>query len=253
MIVRPLRRRLRTVLERRLGAPSVPAALAHLERQGFRPAMVFDVGAYRGDFARDCLARWPDASIVCFEPQRRMAGALAAVAAAAAGRMHVFPVLVGASERDHVALHEAGTASSVLVETAGPQHPAAPYPMTTIDRTVAQHCAGRPPDLLKLDVQGYELEALKGAEGSLPGIGAIVTEINLLDLHEGVPLLAEVVAWLAARGFVAYDLGGLMRRPLDGALWQIDMIFVPVDSPLRRDKRWGVQEPHRQEPAPDAG
>jgi FkbM family methyltransferase len=163
--------------------------------------------------------------------------------AAAGGRVRVFPVLVGASERDRVALHEAETASSVLAETAGPRHPATPYPMTTIDRVVAEHFAGRPPDLLKLDVQGYELEVLKGAEGSLPGIGAIVAEINLLDLHREVPLLADVVAWLAARGFVAYDVGGLIRRPLDNALWQMDMVFVPTDSPLRCDKRWSSRSP----------
>lgn len=242
MIVRPIRQRLRKILERRLGVPSVAHALDHLNRQGFSPTTIFDVGAYRGDFARDCLARWPHTTIACFEPQRSKIEALQSFSSTTGGQVRVFPTLIGASERDQVVLHEAGTASSVLVETAGPLHPGACYPMTTIDRVVAQHFDGRPPDLLKLDVQGYELEALKGGVASLPGIGVILTELNLLDLHQEVPLLAEVVAWLAAQGFVAYDLGGLMRRPLDGALWQVDMIFVPVGSPHRHDKRWGRQD-----------
>jgi hypothetical protein len=46
----------------------------------------------------------------------------------------------------------------------------------------------------------------------------------------------EVVAWLAARGFVAYDISGLTRRPMDDALWQADMVFLRKDDPLRRDK-----------------
>jgi hypothetical protein len=39
-------------------------------------------------------------------------------------------------------------------------------------------------------------------------------------------------------GFVAYDICGLARRPLDQALWQADFIFVPRASSLRSDKRW---------------
>jgi hypothetical protein len=45
-----------------------------------------------------------------------------------------------------------------------------------------------------------------------------------------------MVAWLFGRGFVAYDICGLTRRPLDDALWQADLIFVRNDDPLRRDK-----------------
>ncbi|MDX1539777.1 MAG: hypothetical protein R3349_00095, partial [Geminicoccaceae bacterium] len=109
MIIRAVRRRLRTILERRLGVPSVPAALAHLHRQGFSPTTVFDVGAYRGDFARTCLARWPAATVACFEPQRRMTALLESAAAATAGRIRVFPVLLGSSEQSRVTLHEVET------------------------------------------------------------------------------------------------------------------------------------------------
>jgi hypothetical protein len=66
----------------------------------------------------------------------------------------------------------------------------------------------------------------------------VLAEVNLLDLHKNVPLLADLVGWMSERGWVAYDICGLTRRPLDHALWQADMIFVPSDSPLRADKHW---------------
>jgi hypothetical protein len=47
-----------------------------------------------------------------------------------------------------------------------------------------------------------------------------------------------LIAWLNERDWVAYDICGLTRRPLDQALWQADLIFVPRNSPLRADKRW---------------
>jgi hypothetical protein len=66
----------------------------------------------------------------------------------------------------------------------------------------------------------------------------ILVEVNLLDIHKDVPLVAEIITWLNARHWVAYDICGLTRRPLDKTLWQVDMIFVPHNSSLRSDKRW---------------
>ena len=50
--------------------------------------------------------------------------------------------------------------------------------------------------------------------------------------------LRGVDGWLAERGWVAFDICGLTRRPLDDALWQADMLFAPGTSELRRDKKW---------------
>ena len=112
------------------------------------------------------------------------------------------------------------------------------FPQTTIDVAVRSLYGGRAPEMLKLDVQGYELWVLKGAEESLPGIRVILAEVNLLDIHKGVPLLHEVTDWLFQRGYVAYDICGLTRRPLDDALWQADMIFIRRDDALRADKSY---------------
>jgi hypothetical protein len=129
------------------------------------------------------------------------------------------------------------TASSVLEEHIQQSAPVKSHPMRTVDRVVRDRGAS-PPDFLKLDVQGYELEVLKGAEESLNSLQVILAELNFLDIHKNVPLVSEVIAWLDERGWVAYDVCGLTRRPLDGALWQADLIFVPKDSPLRTNKAW---------------
>jgi len=58
-------------------------------------------------------------------------------------------------------------------------------------------------------------------------------------MYHNNPLLHEVTAFLHQHGFVAYDICGLMRRPLDMALAQVDMLFVPEQSPLRACKHYG--------------
>lgn len=133
--------------------------------------------------------------------------------------------------------YQAETASAVLVEHEQ-AHPTVERPMRRLDDMKERLSFGEF-DLLKLDVQGYELEVQRGAETSLRSTQAILAEVNLIDIHKDVPLLPEFVHWLRERGFVPYDICGMTMLPLDDALWQIDMPFVPIDSPLVRDKQWG--------------
>ena len=194
------------------------------------------MGAYRGDFARQCKKVWPKARIACFEPQNSILPELHQYALQNS-QIDVYEDLLGAEGNSKVVLNEAETASSILLEKAGPKHPKATYQMRTI-KSVIESETHQAPDLLKLDVQGYELEVLKGASTCLDEVSVIPAELNLIDIHENVPLMDQVVGWLAERGWVAFDICGLTRRPLDGALWQADFVFVPLDSSLRKNKRW---------------
>jgi FkbM family methyltransferase len=232
-----LRQKIRHYLNRRLNVPEIPTALDRLASIGFQPKQIFDVGAYRGEFAQSCLHVWENANISCFEALESQVAQLQKLAEQNPA-ITVFPVLLGAEVREKVPLHKAETASSVLVEHIPQDFPISFHPMQTVDQVVQDFFGGHSPDFLKLDVQGYELEVLRGAEKSLSSLQVILAEVNLLDIHQNVPLLADILTWLNERDWVAYDICGLTRRPLDKALWQADFIFVPRDSSLRSDKRW---------------
>jgi FkbM family methyltransferase len=232
-----IRSYIRERLARRLQVPQIPFALERLAKVGFQPAQIFDVGAYEGEFAKCCLGIWSNAKVACFEPLEHKVIQLQQLASRNPARQ-VFPGLLGAKALDKIPFHESETGSSVLVDHSPQNFPVTFQPVRTVDQIVQEHFGDRSPDLLKLDVQGYELEVLKGAEKSLPNMQAILAEVNLLDIYKDVPLFAEVVAWLNDRDWVAYDICALTRRPLDQALWQADFIFVPRNSPLRANKRW---------------
>lgn len=54
---------------------------------------------------------------------------------------------------------------------------------------------------LVLDVQGAELEVLRGGADDLSDFIGIVSEVSLRELYKGAPLLEELVSWLSAREF----------------------------------------------------
>jgi len=212
---------LKRELRRSLPIPDTEACLSRMLRNGFQPKLVIDVGAYVGDWTRMCRRVFPNASILMIEPQAATQGALQQIAA-----------------EGESPFYEAQSGSSVLTEWAREgQQATATIDMTTLDAVTAD-TAFAAPDLLKLDVQGYELEILKGAPRALASTEAVLMEVNFIDIHSGAPLFHEAVQFMAEHEFRLYDIGTFFRRPFDAALWQADVVFVKFSSPLVSSKRW---------------
>jgi FkbM family methyltransferase len=56
-------------------------------------------------------------------------------------------------------------------------------------------------NILVLDIQGYELHALKGAVEILPYLDCIYTEVNFIEMYEGCALIEEIDQFLNQFGF----------------------------------------------------
>lgn len=220
------KRHLKTAL---FEAPDTEASLRRMQRLGFNPAVVIDVGAYIGEWTRGFKRIFPSARILMVEPQPSHLDRLRPVAAAFNG-VELAPVLCGAQERGSVPFHMCESARPTVVSTIS-------VPMTTFDKFTANKVFARP-DFLKLDIQGYELEVLRGGELALASADAVLMEVNLLGILDGAPLFHEATQFMSERGFQVYDICSFFRRPYDGALWQVDVIFVRSSSLLVASKRW---------------
>ena len=113
-------------------------------------------------------------------------------------------------------------------------------PMRRLDSLLP--CDMARPVLLKVDTQGHELAVIEGARELLPTIDAVILETSMMEFRTGIPIFHEVIAAMAARGFVVYDLLEGHERLLDGALAQVDVAFVPKMCSLRADKRFFSNE-----------
>ncbi len=219
------------------GMIGMRASVGNMRRNGFYPASIIDVGAYQGDWSRMARGIYPNVPIYMLEANPEQEPFLsAAIQELGAADFHI--ALLGANSTERVAFHVRGTGSSVLPENTATPCSIAQLPMTTLDRVLlaAKPYAG--PYFLKLDVQGFELEILRGAEEVLQNTEVAMLEVSLLEYNQGAPLFAEVVAFMAARNFVLYDVSGFFRRESDGALYRIVLLFVRESSALRARKRF---------------
>ena len=110
--------------------------------------------------------------------------------------------------------------------------------ITMIDTLLAGPYRSTHPDLVKLDVQGFEVEALLGAQTLFGKTEVFILETSLFKFNPRVPTTREVISCMADRGYELYDITEFLRRPYDGALGQIDLAFVKDRGMFRTTPLW---------------
>jgi FkbM family methyltransferase len=214
-------------------APNPNYLLKAISSRGFSPKMVVDVGAYKGDWSAMVKSIWPHCDLVMIEPNPEQTTSLKSVAAQLGATLYTH--LMGAIDGEEVEFQIMASGSSIFPERSDVPRKTVTRQLRTLDSILRSH---KPVDLLKIDAQGYELQILAGADHILPNVEAVILEVSLIEVNQGCPLFHEVISYMYERGFVAYDILELHRRPLDGALFQADIFFSRPESALRRDKRF---------------
>ena len=225
-------------LRRRAGAITMRGRLENLRTAGFQARRIIDAGAFQGDWTRLALAVFPGAGVLMIEPQTTHRDALAALTSSHPG-VKLRHGLLGAKTQKVRFLIE-GTNSRVI--PGGWDPPAGSRIEERQLETLADIATQEgftECDLLKLDLQGHELEALSGAGELFGRCEVIIAEASWLRIGD-VPLAHEVIARFGSAGYRLYDVFGHNYRPLDRALWQTDFVFVRTDSPLLADLRWSA-------------
>ena len=107
----------------------------------------------------------------------------------------------------------------------------------TIDHLLEGHLVADDELLIKLDLQGFELEALRGATATLSRAAVVLTEVSFYaQAYE--PPVADLVAFLRRANFDLYDIASIYARPRDNRPRQGDFVFVRRDSRLMKDTAW---------------
>jgi FkbM family methyltransferase len=229
--------RSRRRLGRLRGTAAHRLALGHIDTlelleliRPLHPNVIFDIGANEGTWTLLAKAVYPDAEVHAFEPlevhRRRFSAATHALPG-----ISLHPVALGSkSGTQTMEVLVQSDASSLLSMTAEcgrlyglTTGTPVPVPVRTLDALMLEKTVAAP-HLVKLDVQGYEMEVLRGGEQALRSAAAVISEVSFIELYKGQCLFNDLSGFLAERGFRLFALGE--RTSVGRRLVQADALFV---------------------------
>jgi FkbM family methyltransferase len=221
--------------------PNRFGAIQHFMRRmagaGHRPDIIIDGGAHSGWFALAAHAAFPEAEIRMIEPQPSCAPILKGLADRHG--LHFHPVAI-TSERKVVRMicDEVGLDTGANIAQAGELGRAnLEVQGVSLDELFAADCRSDVRVLLKLDLQGHELEALRGATRLLRSTDLVLTEVSFF-VQMADPTIAEIVRFCDEAGFDLYDVVAIAGRRRDDRARQADFVFVRRNTALWADRSW---------------
>jgi FkbM family methyltransferase len=200
-------------------------ALQRLKAKGFQPAAVYDIGAYRGGWTQLASQVFPNATFILFEANADNAKHLRAA------RLAYFTVALAAEDGEKTLfLPREGDATGTSLYRENSAHYDAGnlvvrnVATARLDTLVAAQ--GLPPaGLIKIDVQGAELDVIAGAKMALSHCEALIVELSLASYNKDAPLIGETLPAITQQGFRCIDICELHRSPT-GSVLQADFLFA---------------------------
>ena len=226
---------LRRILKRKAGVPDTWNSLIQLkDKHRFYPKVIFDIGAYKGDWTKMCFKICPKSKFYLFEPQDYLRKYLNSFQ----NKNIVYEnILFGDQDNKEVKFYQFRTSSQVL--KFGENIPSVKKRTRSLDNYIKENKI-ESIDILKIDVQGYELNVLKGAISSLGMIEILIIEVSFLEIYEKSPLASRIIKFLDENNFQIFDIVDFKYRPLDNNLFQVDMFFINKKSNIINDKRYSL-------------
>jgi len=208
---------------------------------GFQPKTVVDVGVASG--TPELYRAFPDSYFLLIDPLKEFESDLMSILQRYKGS---YILAAAGSSSGHVKFnvhdnHLGG--SSLYKESMGTEADGheVTVQMIRIDQILKdKQLYG--PYLMKVDVQGAELDVLEGAQQTLLETEVVVLEVFLFEFMKGAPQFFDVASYMKNHDFVAYDIILDWNRPLDNALGQIEIVFVKEKGLFRQDHSYSTVE-----------
>ncbi len=215
--------------------------LEDLRARRFSPRGIIDVGANEGEWTRVALSIFPQTPVLMIEPQDEMEKPLSE--------------LTKTNPNCHLIKAGAGAKNGELLQTIWDDFQGSSFlpaedtallktgkqrktRIVTLDGVLARDYPHFLPDLVKLDIQGFELEALSGAESLFGRTEIFILEASLFPFMPNQPIVREIISFMAARQYELYDIPVTRRRPHDGDLGLVDLAFAKAKGLVRKFTDW---------------
>ena len=200
----------------------------------YKIATIIDVGANEGQFAEKIIGVFPTAQVHCFEPLEPVFNKLQQHFKA---NKNITLYNCGLGEKNEEKIihsNEYSPSSSMLemldLHKTSFDFAVAAEPVKIILKRLDDVLEKIPvkPMLLKIDVQGYEMQVLKGGENILQLADIVILETTFVPLYKEQPLFADIYTYMVAKGFSYAGNIEQLLSPKNNQILQADAVFIKL-------------------------
>jgi FkbM family methyltransferase len=176
--------------------PNIPEPhIDYLKTLTIAPKVIYDIGSCVGSWTKEALAIWPDARVIMFDANENFEDLYK-------DREYHIGVLSDADYKTvkwfNDIIHPSGNSYYREVSNSNENY------ITKTTRTLDSIVRARNfplPDLIKIDVQGSEVDILKGAADVLKNARDIIVELQHVEYNKGAPLAPKSMKFIESLGY----------------------------------------------------
>ena len=193
-----------------------------LLEENFKIETVYDIGAFKGEYTKALQRILPDSTFYLFEANPIHEGSLKTL------HQPYFIEVLSDIEKNEKWYSIGGTGDSLYRENQDVYDSITPIIRSTrtLDSLIEEHQL-KLPDLIKLDVQGAEINVLRGGSKAVSNCSLICMEIPILNYNIGAPKVNEYLTYMESMGFIPIEV--LEVHKASGVIIQLDIAFVRKD------------------------
>lgn len=199
-----------------------------------QPTRIIDIGAHKGEMSKLFHRLWPNAHIIAIEANKDHISTLESL-----GKwITVHHALLGDEEKiveyyRMTSKYYIDTGNSIYVENtmyfSPGNYETIKKKMSTLDNIIVDKLPHL--DIIKMDVQGAELDIIRGGERIINNARILIIEVSILQYNKGAPLFDTIYKELSNRGWVLVDIIE-NHYSTHGDLLQIDIMVIKDGDPL---------------------
>lgn len=220
--------------------PTCIERLEHAKKLGFSPNIIFDGGAFKGLWSVAVNKLFPKAQIVLMEPNTYVSNTIKSNTEKFNPPAILEIIAIGEAEGESTfniwADVDNDVGASLLDHVQGKAENIIKVKINTLDNICEK--LNLKPDLIKLDLQGGELMALRGGSKVLKDTEFFIIEFGCLEAYKDRATPRDILDIMYENDYCLYDIVDQLYRPYDGALTGGDFFFVKNWSKLREYKGW---------------